>query len=88
MFSVDLKHCYYPKNYDNAVYHKKERGPNFGGGVLDLRFEPMNGENKGVCLTGDDCYYQIPKDDAGNSSLTGQGKDPKNSFTCVECEVY
>ena len=88
MFSVDLKHCYYPKNYDEAVYHKKEGGPDFGGGSLDLRWEPMNGESNGVCLTVElDDNYQIPKDDDGNSTLIGEGKE-ESDFTCLDCEVY
>ena len=88
LFSVDLKTCYLPPNPDEAVFHGANEGPNFGQPELALFREPMDGQYKGVCHAGKKKYYDVPKDDDGNSPLTGQGKDRANLFTCAECEVY
>jgi hypothetical protein len=50
VFSVDLKAKFIPINNAKAVYHRAANGPSFGGGCLELRWEPMNKENAGGCL--------------------------------------
>jgi hypothetical protein len=50
VFSLDTQQKYAPKNISKAIWISKNSGPNFGGGVLELRSEPMNKEHAGACL--------------------------------------
>lgn len=85
LFSIDKETTYTPKNKEYAVYNKKNNGPSFGGGALDFRNEPMNGEKKGMSLFNrDDVHYNIPKVD-GKNPLTGEEDE---YFTCKKLEVY
>ena len=76
MFSVDFKTKYPVKEPNNAVLHGKAIGFAFGGMCLNIRTNQMNG-NEGKCSiqgaqNGD--VYKVPKDENGNSILTGEGK--------------
>ncbi|TNV70633.1 hypothetical protein FGO68_gene12183 [Halteria grandinella] len=42
IFSLDLKARFPAANSAKSVYHRQASGPSFGGGALELRFEPMN----------------------------------------------
>jgi hypothetical protein len=91
IFSIDLRAKFIPINNSKAVYHRQSNGPSFGGGVLELRFQPMNKENAGGCLIdGQESFgqYRIPADSEGNSMLTSEGRWTGKNFTCIECEVY
>ena len=66
-------------------------GPNFGGGALEMRWEPMNKELAGCCLVdGQESFFQykIPADQDGCSLLTNDGHNGFKSFTCVEIEIF
>lgn len=50
VFAVDSQVKYSPKNNSKAIWHSLNSGPNFGGGVLELRREPMNALHGGACI--------------------------------------
>ena len=64
-----------PKDYSKSVWHRSNIGPNFGGGDLGIRVEPMNGNNCGYCFINLTAYKDIGCDSEGNHVLTGDGKD-------------
>ena len=85
VFSVDNKVKYPCLKYGQAVYHR-DRGPSFGGYLLEIMGSPMNKENGSNCYTdySDLARYNVDLSSSGCSILTGQ----KDKFTCAEMEVY
>ena len=91
IFTLDSMQKYPPQNNARSVWNSANSGPNFGGGALELRREPMNKEYAGACLVmGQESFnqYRIPKDTDGNSVLTSEGKNGSKAFTCDEIEIY
>ena len=50
VFNVDQQLRYSPQNNSKAIWVSHNSGPNFGGGALELRWEPMNKELAGTSL--------------------------------------
>lgn len=53
---------------------------------MHLHSEPMNEEDAGIAYQAK--QYSVPVDEAGNSTLTGEGSANNNMFTPVEIEVF
>ena len=89
LFSLDNRARFATKEPNQAVFHHKTCGPNFGNGSLKIAREPMNAENAGTCCTKNmiNAYY-VETDSEGDSILTGEGKLSYITFTCVEIEIF
>lgn len=73
-----------------AVFHQQDRAAEFGNENLLLYADPFNKEYEGHCYTEGkkEDQFKIPRDENGNSVLTGEGATTNERFTCAECEVY